>query len=116
MEEDKSTLDLSGICLTYLNFEGFEKGATRNLDEWSDQGKRYAFKIHAVEYWRHYWRSRRSDESTRMLIQRLFNPKAPEKLFSLMQHYFWGVFPIIDGEQTKNVEYFPSITLKHYRL
>ena len=89
MEEEGSTLDLAGICLTYLNFEVFGQGPSRTLDEWELLNQKYRFKDHCVNYWKTYWNSRWSDDLAKSLVQQLFSPSASKKTYSLMQHWFW---------------------------
>ena len=89
MEEGRSRLEMARTCLTYLNFRRFGNGSVATLDEYKTVNGVNPFKAHCSRYWANYWQSRWSDEISRSLVQKLFDPKNLQNFSSLKQQRFW---------------------------
>ncbi|KAF2260870.1 ankyrin [Lojkania enalia] len=112
MEEESSTLDLSKICLTYLNHRKPEEGPAQSLVEWERLNNIYTFKSHCVTYRSYYWRSNWPDDVSRLLVQRLTHPRGSGNFFSLVQHSFWSAYPLyLEDKEARLVDDFVIITL-----
>jgi ankyrin repeat protein len=92
MEKSKSRLECSKVCLTYLNFKEFGNGSVDSAEEWQRIHRKYPFKLHAVQFWKDYWRSRWSVDDIQSLVRNIFGGTHHGTFQSMVQDYFWISF------------------------
>ncbi|TVY14572.1 Ankyrin-3 [Lachnellula arida] len=68
-------LSLARTCLTYLNFETFERGPAKTLDEYQDLVLEHPFLYHASQYWYYYAEDHFTNCDIMGATQRFFNPE-----------------------------------------
>lgn len=101
-------LELSKLCLTYLEFDTFQTGISKNADDFNQRSLNNPFLHYAATQWPHHAYSHTSDEALFELLKTLFHPSKSGQFLTWSQCWKYGL------SQSRKMAIVSSTTTLHW--